>query len=99
MSEHLPAEFRMKPSHGLIPPKDFNLITFRFDAGEPKVSVGRVVITLNNSPSDTLQVNLTATSHIAKVWLVEGLDRLCISVCEGCVRHIHTIAPYRLSNI
>jgi len=66
-SEHLPGEFKMKPSHGLVPPKDFNLITFRFDAQEPKVCVGRAVVTLNDSPSDTMQVNLTATSHIAKV--------------------------------
>ncbi|XP_073395974.1 cilia- and flagella-associated protein 65 isoform X3 [Physcomitrium patens] len=67
MSEHLPAEFRMKPSHGLVPPKDFNIISFRFDAGEPKVSLGRVVVHLNDSVTTTMQVNLTATSHIAKV--------------------------------
>lgn len=67
MSEHLPAEFRMKPSHGLIPPKDFNVISFRYDAGEPKVSLGRVVVYLNDSATTTMQVNLTATSHIAKV--------------------------------
>ena len=67
MSEHLPAEFRLKPSHGLIPPKDFNMISFRYDAGEPKVSLGRVVVYLNDSPTTTMQVNLTATSHIAKV--------------------------------
>jgi hypothetical protein len=67
MSEHLPGEFQMKPSHGLVPPKDFNIITFRFEAGEPKLSVGHVVCTLNNSPAETMQVNLTASSHIPKV--------------------------------
>lgn len=68
MSEHLPAEFRMKPSDGLIPPKEFHVISFRFDAGEPKVSLGRVIVHLNDSATTTMQVNLTATSHIAKVW-------------------------------
>lgn len=48
MSEYLFVEFRMKLFYGLVLLKDFNIISFRFDVGELKVSFGWVVVYLND---------------------------------------------------
>lgn len=51
----------------MIPPGEFQLITFRYDAGEPQKLTNNVLCVLNHSLIDNLVFVLNGSSHVPKV--------------------------------
>ncbi|BBM98725.1 cilia- and flagella-associated protein 65 [Marchantia polymorpha subsp. ruderalis] len=67
--DNLLPEFVVKPEQGLIPPGEFQLLTFRYDAGEPQKITDKVRCVLNHSAIDDLTFTLNASSHVPKLVL------------------------------
>ncbi|CAM6104682.1 unnamed protein product [Calypogeia fissa] len=68
LKDFLP-EFVVKPEQGLIPPGEFQLITFRYDAGEPQRLTNNVQCVLNHSLIDNPTFILNGSSHVPKLVL------------------------------
>jgi hypothetical protein len=60
-------EFIVKPEQGHIPPGEFQLITFRYDAGESQKLTNNVQCVLNHSSIDSLVFFLNGSSHVPRV--------------------------------
>ncbi|KAL3684260.1 hypothetical protein R1sor_002282 [Riccia sorocarpa] len=67
--DNLLPEFVVKPEQGLIPPGEFQLLTFRYDAGEPQKLSAKLRCVLNHSTIDNLTFILNASSHVPKLVL------------------------------
>ena len=77
--------FSCFPSKGVVAPKSFGLVTFRFDASDTKAHHEKLVCALNGSADNSIALDVHAQGHLPRVKIGADNSFVFKPTCVGAV--------------